>query len=66
MKCEHKKLTREKFNGKIKFFDSGKELLFFMLNTINLIIHNDDHYCYYKKFGKKRSTEKIVKCAEFQ
>ena len=61
MECEHKKLTREKFNGKITFFDSRKELLFSILNTINSIIHNGDHYCYYEKFGKKRSTEKNCK-----
>lgn len=59
MECEHKKLTTEQFNGKIKFFDLRKELLLFIFYTINLIIHNGHHYCYCEKFGeKKRSTEK--------
>lgn len=50
MECEHKKLKREQFNGEINYFDSRKELLFFILNTINLIINNSHHYCYCKKF----------------
>ena len=67
MECEHKKLTREQFNGKIKFFDLRKELLLFIFYTINLIIHNGHHYCYCEKFGEKNGLlKKIVTCAEFQ
>ena len=67
MECEHKKLTREQFNGKVKLFDSRKELLLFILNTISLIIHNGHHYCYCEKFGEKKGLlQKIVKCVEFQ
>ena len=36
MDFEHTKITRVQFNEKLKFYTAGKELLFFLLNTISL------------------------------
>ena len=55
MDFEHTKITRAQSNEKLKFYTAGKELLFFLLNTISLILHKDWQYCYCKKYGKKKA-----------
>ena len=52
MDCEHKNLSRDEFNQKVKFYSSMKELLFFLMNTLNLIFHNEYYYCYCEKYDK--------------
>lgn len=60
MECEHVKITRVQFNEKLQFFAYRKELFFFfLLNTINLILHNGWQNCYCDKYEKRKSPEEI-------
>ena len=67
MECEHAKISRAQFNEKMQFYSNRKELLFFLLNTLNLILHNGWQYCYCEKCEKrKRPDELIVNYAELR
>ena len=59
MECEHVKITRAQFNEKVQFYANRKEFLFFLLNTINLILHNGWQYCYCDKYEKRKRPEEI-------
>ena len=58
MECEHKNLSQQQFDEKTKRFKNRKELYFFILNTLSLIIYNGHYYCFCEKFMKKRLNEK--------
>ena len=47
------KITRAQFKEKLQFYTAGEELLFFLLNTINL--NNGWQYCYCEKYGEKKA-----------
>ena len=58
MECEHQKMSRND-NEICQFYSSRKELLFFLFNTLNLILNDGENYCHCKKCGeKKRRTKK--------
>ena len=58
MECEHQKMSRND-NEICQFYSSRKELLFFLFNTLNLILNDGENCCYCKKFREKRwPTEK--------
>ena len=67
MECEHQKMSRNDFKKIFQFYSSRKELLFFLFNTLNLILNDGENYCHCKKCGeKKRRTKKNVKCVKCQ
>ena len=59
MECEQVKIIRAQFNEKFQFYTYRKELSFFLLNTINLILHNGWQYCYCDKYEKRKSHQEI-------
>ena len=59
MECEHAKISRGQFNEKIQFYSNGKELLLFLINALNLILHNGWQYCYCGKYKKRKRPEEI-------
>ena len=56
---KHKNFSQQQFGEKTKRFKNRKELYFFILNTLSLIIYTGDYYCFCEKFmKKKRLSEK--------
>ena len=53
MDCEHQKMSRND-NEICQFYSSRKELLFFLFNTLNLILNDGENHCYCKKFREKK------------
>ena len=50
MDWEHGKLSQEEFNKKVNLMKNfQKRTCMFLMNTLNLIIHNGHHYCFCKK-----------------
>ena len=50
MDWEHGKLSQEEFNKKVNLMKNfQKRTCIFLMNTLNLIIHNGHHYCFCKK-----------------
>ena len=46
-----KKMSKKEFEKEITEFKNCKDLHYFLMNILNLILHNGYFYCFCEKFG---------------